>query len=299
VIAIIGWAIALVVILAVRSLSNTIWICAGLVILALLLLPDFAFGAITARLRGPLQEPTTFAFLLVIPAGILVVAALMYSGLCLHLNRRPEGPEDHGLARTRSKAPAASTLVALSLCMLLLVAALLASYRFLIWDATDDSLGMFWLGMPILVALFSSALLVVLLPSRSKLAGLSHLLLVPVLIILARRAEGVDFRDLTEAHAERARQAIEAYYLREGQYPQDLSELTPRYALSLPGPVIIYGQSWCYQAGEDYYRLGYLDRDHWSSPILFGRVYSAGGHSPSREDVCQAAIDAYRADHPD
>jgi hypothetical protein len=77
------------------------------------------------------------------------------------------------------------------------------------------------------------------------------------------------------------------------------SQLTPFYILSFPGPVIIYGQYWCYDGGEDYYRLGYLDREHWSSPILFGRVYSAKGHSPLKVDVCQPAIDTYREQHPD
>jgi hypothetical protein len=126
-----------------------------------------------------------------------------------------------------------------------------------------------------------------------------YLLLIPALIVVATRAQSVNFRQLTEARAERARQAIEAYYAREGRYPETIQQLIPWYAISLPKPVIIYGQGWCYQGGEDYYRLGYLDSEHWSSPIRFGRVYSAKGHSPLKVDVCQLAIDTYRAQHPD
>ena len=61
----------------------------------------------------------------------------------------------------------------------------------------------------------------------------------------------------------------------------------------------MYGQNWCYQGGGDYYRLGYLDREHWSSPILFGHVYSAQGRSGLKEDICQQAIDAFRTQNPD
>jgi hypothetical protein len=125
-------------------------------------------------------------------------------------------------------------------------------------------------------------------------------LLLPTLIIaVSTNAKGVDYRRLTQERAGQVSQAIDAYYAREGSYPQGLQQLTPFYILSLPGPVIMFGQGWCYQEGKDYFRLGYLDRDHWSSPILFGRVYSAKGHSPVKVDVCQSVIDAYRAQHPD
>ena len=109
----------------------------------------------------------------------------------------------------------------------------------------------------------------------------------------------MDIRKLTEARAGRITAAIEQYFTQEGHYPQTLGQLTPRYLLTLSRPVIIYGQDWCYQAGEGYYRFGYLDREHWSSPILFGHVVSAQGHSPLKVDVCQTAIDAFRSLHPD
>ena len=82
------------------------------------------------------------------------------------------------------------------------------------------------------------------------------------MIAVSARAQSVDFRQLTEERAERASQAIETYCAREGRYPQDLRQLTPGYVLSLPGPVTIYGQDWCFDGGDDYYRLGYVYREH-------------------------------------
>jgi hypothetical protein len=171
-------------------------------------------------------------------------------------------------------------------------------YWFMVWDTTDDPLGYFWLVFPILAVLLASALVVSGLAGKARWAGVLYLLLIPALIAVAALAQGVDFRQLTRARAERVKQAIETYYVREGHYPQDLQQLVPWYTVSLSQPLIMYGQSWCYQGGPDYYRFGYLDRDHWSSPIRFGRVYSAAGTSPLRVDVCQPAIDAYRAEHP-
>ncbi len=294
-----GWMIAAIVLLAARSVSHIVWIFAGATLLALLSLPDHALSQITTRLPHPLEDAATFTFLLALPMAMVVAALLLYSGLRLHRKRQHAGLVDDRVTPARRRDAARASVVALVLSALVLVKALHTFYGFMVWDSTGDSLGMLWLGMPVLSLLFSSALLSGLLPGNAKLAGLSYLLSIPLMILLAARAQSVDFRRLTEARADRARQAIEAYYAREGRYARDLGQLTPWLVLSLPGPVVIYAQSWCYQGGEDYYRLGYLDREHWSSPILFGRVYSTEGHSPLRVDVCQAAIDAYRAQHPD
>lgn len=154
--------------------------------------------------------------------------------------------------------------------------------------------------IPVPVVLLSGVVLCIVLPGRKKPAGFLYSLLIPALMIgVCARAQSVDLRKLTEARAELVTQGIEKYFVQEGHYPQNLQQLVPWYILSLSTPVIIYGQDWCYQGGEDSYRFGYLDREHWSSPIRFGRLYSAQGHSPLKADVCQPAIDDYRAQHPD
>lgn len=150
-----------------------------------------------------------------------------------------------------------------------------------------------------LAVLFSSLMLLGFLAGKTFLPGLAYLLLIPALVVVADRAQRVDFRQLTAARAAQVLRAIEDYQAQAGRYPRELSQLTPRYALTRSGPLVIYGQGWCYQGGDDYYRLGYLDREHWSSPILFGWVFSARGQAPLKVDVCQAALEAYRAEHPD
>jgi hypothetical protein len=128
---------------------------------------------------------------------------------------------------------------------------------------------------------------------------LYSLLILGLMITVSARAQGVDFRQLTEARAERVTQAIESYYAREDRYPQDLRQLTPWYALSLPEPVIIYGQDWCYDGGDDYYRLGYVHRGHWSDPRLAGRIHTTKGEAPGLRGLCEEEVAAMKKRYPD
>jgi len=287
-------------VLVAKKASHTTWIIyAGLIILVVLSLPDAMTLEISAHLPHPLEDPMTLTVLLTIPVALVVAALLLYSGLTLHKESQNVGMEEDGVSQAQRKHTGRASVVALVLSALVLAKVLHNFYWFMVWDTTGDSLGNGWLVFPRLTVLFSSVVLFSLLRGEATLAGFSYLLLIPILVVIATRAQSVDFRQLTEVRAERVRQVIEAYYAREGRYPQNLQQLIPWYAISLPGPVIIYGQGWCYQGDIDYYRLGYLNREHWSSPILFGRVYSAKGHSPLKVDVCQPAIDTYRAQHPD
>jgi hypothetical protein len=59
--------------------------------------------------------------------------------------------------------------------------------------------------------------------------------------------------------------------------------------------VIIRGQTWCYAGGPDHYRLGYVDRAHWSDPRLIGHTYSTAGAVAEVPPLCAAEIDALRA----
>jgi hypothetical protein len=121
---------------------------------------------------------------------------------------------------------------------------------------------------------------------------LSGLLYVPLLALLliavSRQAQQVDYRQLTGQRAEQVVQAVERYYEREGRYPATLDEVTVWPSRALPGPVILYGQAWCYDGGPDYYRLGYIDREHWSAPHRIPRLYHAVGEFPDLERLCGA-----------
>jgi hypothetical protein len=172
-------------------------------------------------------------------------------------------------------------------------------YWFTVWDNTYDSLGYLLLLVPVPAALFSGVTLSITLSGRMKWTGfLYSLLILGLMIGVSARAQRVDFRQLTEERAERVTQAIETYHAREGHYPQDLRQLTPWYVLSLPGPVIIYGQDWCYDGGEDYYRLGYVYREHWSDPRLIGRIYKTKGEAPDLPGICAEEIAALEERYP-
>ncbi len=183
---------------------------------------------------------------------------------------------------------AAGTLI---LSILLLGVTLYDLYWLMVWDSTMDPLDFLWLVFPVLAALFAGLLLSIALPHRTKLIGLVYALLIPALMIaVSVNAKSVDFRQLTHARAGQVNQAIESYYAREGHYPQDLDQLTPWYLLSLPEPVIINGQDWCYDGGLDYYRLGYADHQHWSSPIFTGHLYKAKGSALGLDPICSKEI---------
>jgi hypothetical protein len=284
---------------AARIWIHRVCIFAGLLILAALVAlvdPQLVFSF-------PLSEEhdrvLTLA-LFFIPAIALVIAALLLPiGWRLAQEEHKQGAGEGGGSRAGRWTSSWAAAAVFSLSALLLGMILYNLYWLAIWDSTTDSLDFIWLIFPVIAAVLAGVLLASLLPWRAKWAGLCYALLIPALMIgVFNRGKQVNFRQLTQERAGQVTQAIEAYYYREGRYPQDLHQLTPLYLFTVPEPVIMQGQKWCYQAGEDYYRLGYPDRDHWSSPILYGRVYSSRGHSPLKMDVCQQAIDAYRMQFP-
>ncbi len=264
---------ALVLPKIIERVNPKVWIFTGLILLALLLIP-------TSLLFSNL---TTAAFFL-IPLALVNAAFLLYSGLSL-----------------RSSEPQARIIIPIFFVgILLILGTLFKIYDLTVWDTTYDPLKYILLFAPMLAILLSALTLLIALPSKTKLAGIAYLLLVPVLMIwVSTLAQQVDFRVLTSQRAERVVQAIESFYAREGHYPASLSELTPRYILALPEPVIIYGQTWCYESGDGYYRLGYVDREHWSDPRMIGRIYKAEGQTSEQSLMCEAEITAIQQSNPD
>ncbi|HQU37276.1 MAG TPA: hypothetical protein PLR65_11900 [Anaerolineales bacterium] len=255
---------ALVLPKIIERVNPKVWIFTGLVLLALLLIP-------TSLLFSDLA---TAAFFL-IPLALVNAAFLLYSGLSL-----------------RSSEPQARIGIPVFFVgILLIIGTLFKIYDLTVWDNTYDSLKYILLFAPMLAVLLSGLTLLIALPSKTKLAGIAYLLLVPVLMIwVSTLAQRVDFRALTSQRADRVVQAIESFYAREERYPASLSELTPRYILALPEPVIIYGQTWCYESGDGYYRLGYVDREHWSDPRMIGRIFKAEGQPAQQSLMCEAEI---------
>lgn len=287
-------------VLAARKMSAGIWIYAGLLALLGLFLPaSMLIKIFPASGPEPFGSYEALTLILILSIALIVAALLLYSGQALYKEwQHASAPEDRG-----SKAPRRHTImlvVILLLGAILLAKALHSLYWLMVWDLTTDPLGYFWLVIPIFVAIFSGVILSISLPGWAKLGGLFYsLLIIALMIAVSARAGRVNFRQLTEERAERVSRAIESYYSREGRYPQDLRQLIPGYALSLPGPVIIFGQGWCYDGGGNYYRLGYVDRLHWSDPRLIGRIYTAKGEMPDLHPMCEQEVAALHDRYPE
>jgi hypothetical protein len=215
--------------------------------------------------------------------GLIMVAVLLSSGFkLLH-------------ARTRRAA-----VFFFILSALLLAVALRNYYWLAIWDSTYDGLSFLWLFVPIMGIFLATIGLVATLPRPAKLTAFFYLLLLPpALLLVTERTSHVDFYQLTELRAERVNQAIKAYYIQAGTYPDNLQQLTPRYLHSLSEPMIIFGQDWCYDSEGDQYQFGYVYREHWSSPNLVGYAYSAPNEESDLPPLCEAEITGLRARDPD
>ena len=264
------------------------WIAAGLLVLGLSFFP-------TARLTQHLNTPPEplnrllETFLFWMPTIAIVVAAkLLYSAVKEYRARSAPG--------VQGAQGVQGWLVALVLGVLILGKTLINLYWLMVWDSTDDSLGFIWLIVPSTAVLMAGVVFLILLPGWRKLAGFAAWLFIPLMIVIMVAAKQVDYRVLTRARAERVAEAIESYHTREGRYPQSMRQLVPGHALILPRPVVLYGQDWCYDGGAEYYRLAYVERQHWSAPILIVRVFKSGGEVPALPAACAAEVSALLED---
>lgn len=264
---------------AARRLSAWVWLAGGLTVLTGLTLPGLASYnpgedlAAASPLPGyPWWIP---------PVAIVTATMLLRNGM-------------GGWGQTTDRGAAGRRIqwLCAGLGALLLARTVHHLYWLLVWDSTTDPLKWIWMVLPMLTALPAGAVLIATLPERRWAAAACAGLIPALLAVAYLMSQRVDFRQLTEQRATRATQAIEAYYAREGRYPATLGAARPWYAPPMTGPVIIYGQTWCYRAGPRFYQLGYVDRDHWSSPYLNGRLVSAAGEADGAPPVCEAEIAA-------
>jgi hypothetical protein len=269
------------------------WLVAGLLILAGLFVPTTLLMEDSGSPLSLGETILKIAIFLWPSIALIMAAVLLYSGFkLLAVETNPATAEGAG-SPAAQKNTGRLAVACFTVSGLLILKTLHNLYWLTAWDATYDPLGYIWIIVPVLVAAFSGVLLLINLSRRTVWAGLGYLVLVPgLLIVVSTFAQRVDFRQLTEAFAGQVGQRVEAYYAREGRYPQDLRQVRPWFAASLPVPFIMYGQEWCYQAGEDYYQLGYVYREHWSSPELIRRVYKTAGEPPDPEAICAEEVEA-------
>jgi hypothetical protein len=260
----------------------------GLIALLLLLAPFRPFTAF---------YQTHFLFpLLVIPASLALSTLLILQAFRIKDQLRNSRLQEVGPPRSASPWMGIASLITSGL---LLLVTLYRLYWFLVWDSTYDPIGdLFFL--PLLAAAVACGFGLALgLPRGFRTARLVFLFAFPLLLFgTYDLANHIDFRVLTAQRLERVGWAVETYYARQGRYPQELNELTPRYLLSIPEPVYIQGQDWCYDASEDGFQLAYLTRDHWSSPYLSAHPYHAESNPAVLERLCSEQVVALQQRQP-
>jgi type II secretory pathway pseudopilin PulG len=204
-----------------------------------------------------------------------------------------------GLAGVQSQPTAPGVwraIASLALGAILLMYSVYDLYWLFVWDQTGDAVYVALLPVPITAACYAGLIFTRPHEGSRMWYGVGYAVLLVAAIFTAFSISiRVDHQRLTEARAGQVSQAIERYYGRKGHYPATLAQLVPWTRLSLPKPVTMMGQDWCYQSGEGYYRLGYVSRDNWSSPELLVRTHQQAGAIPDITALCAGETQAIMA----
>ena len=196
--------------------------------------------------------------------------------------------------------------VVISTLLMVAVLFLMIGYQAMLismWDVATDGLGWVFLWLTTgIIGIGSAMLMAWSIPRKKIWAAILFALTVPSVLIAAQNIGTYD-KDHTwgitpvitpERRADRIEKAIQNYYQKNNEYPQKLSDLTPRYILYLPNPYIIPGQNWCYEGGIDHYRFGYVYRQYFSTPASV-RIHSSSGETFDVNWRCQDEADKYSA----
>ena len=150
--------------------------------------------------------------------------------------------------------------------------------------ATDGLGGIFILMMVSVSAIAIAMVMAWFLPSKHKLITVAFALLVPLAMRCAlwtgsyipdgQWGESPSY--ITERRAETIAKAIQGYFQDHGSYPLSLNDLFPQNLVYIPRPIMIPGQTWCYEGGKDYYRFGYVYRQYFSTPASV-KIHAASG----------------------
>lgn len=132
-----------------------------------------------------------------------------------------------------------------------------------------------------------------------KTLAFLYLILVPT-ILIASFAAGwlVDPHGITSRRADSIHKAVESYRLKNGVFPTRLDDLTPDYIPLILGPLNGRGQVWCYQGGNEFFRLGYVfyERYHAETfpyPYTEVRIHSQFGQPPKGEWMCDQELEMH------
>ena len=229
------------------------------------------------------------AYLMIPGFAITTTAVLFYRSL----KTRFESDETKQVSVSRN-----SLITQWVLIVLLLVSIVYTFVWLWLWDGTDDGVRFLLLLMATVVTIVSIALIIALTSSGWQrwigvpFAGLVLVLLYAGVMLIGNRYTNYS---ITEERATHIQKAIDSYHAKTGWYPLSLNELTPRELWRIPLPMIIPDQGWCYEGGSNYYRLGLVYREHWSSPYLNVRVYASAGDFPKESWICDQKLTELRA----
>jgi hypothetical protein len=169
-----------------------------------------------------------------------------------------------------------------------------------VWVIAEDSLSI----IPTIVFLSATAAAMLLawaVTGWRRLAALGFVLLVAFVVSHASSLGwSMSPTSLTEVRADRIERAIQAYHEHQGRYPSRLGSLVPLYLWRIPQPMIFRDQTWCYEGGNDYYRLGYVYQPWFGSPpeSISIQIHSAMGEPPEPDWPCDEALEKAKSQSP-
>jgi hypothetical protein len=276
------------------------WILAGLLILGMLFLPSYRW---IDKVEIPFLKPFGAMYagmLYLIPILALILATVLLSnGLSLVRQQSGSGGESGAGIEFSNQRIGRIAMTSVILSGILFLVTFYKLFYQAVWDSTTDSVNGVLLFGPFSAALISGAFISGRLSGRRKLYGFLYAVCLAAMILsVYNHAKKTNYYELTEAHADRIARSLYAYHSLTAQYPKNLRQLVPWTMLWLPKPVIMHGQDWCYQSGENYYRLGYVSRGPWSSPYLSVRYVASAGALPHHPDLCKAETEAILAREP-
>ncbi len=232
--------------------------------------------------------PTLVASILRIGGGLSIVLSILLSAAMVYTGLRSDGDKE-------SPRMVSQLVWRLFLAVILIVATAYYVFWDGIWSAAharafEDHLPFGHL----LFGLAAGVFLAIVLKGRRRWAGPAFTLALTAVAVFALSwGWSVSAFKLTNSRASRVTEALGRYFEDHQRYPDQLDELTPRYLLLLPPPVVVRQGDWCYQSSGENYALGYISGEFTYSTSDF-RIEQVPGTNlnPAAFPACTELIEA-------
>jgi hypothetical protein len=163
-----------------------------------------------------------------------------------------------------------------------------------VWDSTDDGVrGYLMIQVSTVAAITVGMIIGMTTTGWRRWLGLPlAILVIGMMFGTASLANGdrSPHHRVTEARATRIQAALEHFQTKTGSYPTELAALVPDELWWIPQPMVLPDQEWCYEGGADYFQLGALYREYWSTPFLVVQVYASAGDVPETSWECDRQL---------